>query len=130
VKLGTTTSVDFQADVQFEQRDEFSEKLSFVLGFTFGLASLVFPQKTSTAYVVMATFKDKDGHAIGSSKQSETVSTWIQLFLLFAMPFRDGPDAMAAAALYDLNRAVIQDVHEKHPFSTIASKRTDMPSPQ
>lgn len=130
VKLGATTPADLQADVQFEQREEFSEKLSFLLGFTFGLSSLVIPQKSSTSYMVMASVKDKDGHVIGSSKQSETVSTWIQLFLLFAMPFRDDANTTATAALYDLNRAVLQDVHERHLFSTTASKRADITAPQ
>jgi hypothetical protein len=130
VKLGMTNSADLQVDIQFEQREKFSETLSFLLGFTFGLSSLVIPQKGSTTYTVMASFKDKDGHVIDSSKQSETVSTWMQLFLLFAMPFRDGPEAMATAALYDLNRAVLQDVHEKHSFSAVASKQSQPPASQ
>ncbi len=122
VRLGGTNLAEIQANIQFEQRHRFSETLSFLLGFTFGLSSLVIPQKASTTYMIMASFKDKDGHLIGSSNQSETVSTWMQLFLLFAMPFRDGPETTATAALYDLNRIVLQDIHDKHSFSSIASK--------
>ncbi len=114
VRLASEEPADLQADINIEQRAEFSETLSFILGLTFGLSSVIIPQKGTDTFIVTASFKDRAGHVLAASKQTETVATWTQLFFVFAMPFRDGPDTTATAALYDLHRALLQDFHQKH----------------
>jgi len=41
------------------------------------------------------------------------VSEWMQLFLIFAMPFRDEPQSIARSVYYDLNRATIEQAQAK-----------------
>ena len=51
---------------------------------------------------------------MGTFKQSESVAMWVQFFLLFGMPFMDNPGTTMTAAMYDVHRAIIQDVHQKN----------------
>ncbi len=107
---------DFKIDVKVHKKEEFSEALAFFLGFSFGLASLVIPQKSSEDYLLRTTIYDREGKEVASIVKSESVATWIQLFLLFAMPFRDGPGTVSKNVLYDLNRASILEAHGKGIF--------------
>jgi len=114
VKLSSEDQSDLRADIEIEQKEEFSQVLAFITGFTFGLSSIVVPQKSSDTITITTTFKDRDGHVLASSKQSETVNTWTQLFFLFAMPFRDSPATTIIAAYDDLHRIGLAEVHQKH----------------
>lgn len=113
VKLSSDDITDMQADKDIERRVEYSETLAFITGFTFGLSSVLIPQKETTTFAVTSTFKDKDGHVMGTFKQSESVAMWVQFFLLFGMPFMDSPGTTMTAAMYDVHRAIIQDIHQK-----------------
>ncbi len=127
VKLSSEDSTDLRAEIEVEHRNEFNQTLAFITGLTFGLSSIVIPQKTSDAVVIITTFKDKQGHVLASSKESETVNTWAQLFLVFAMPFRDSPGATLTAAHYDLHRSVLAGVHQKGLLKATAATRADLP---
>lgn len=121
VKLSAEDMTDLRVEIDMEQREEYSETLSFLLGFTFGLSSVVIPQKDTLTYTAKATFKDRDGREIATSQQSESIATWIQLFLVFAMPFRDGLQNTMTATVYDLHRSILQDIHQKHALTTAAT---------
>ncbi|MCW5797378.1 MAG: conserved exported protein of unknown function [Nitrospira sp.] len=117
VKLGEDEPTDVRVDIAIHMHGEYSQTLSFLLGFTFGLSSLVVPQKSTAAFSVTATFTERDGRSLGEFKQSETVATWVQLFLLFAMPFREGLQATETQVVYDLHRAILQESQHKHVLS-------------
>ncbi len=126
VKLSSEDSTDLRADIDIEQKGEFSEVLAFVTGFTLGLSSIVIPQKSSDTVIIMTTFKDREGHVLASTRQSETVNTWIQLFLVFVMPFRDGQDVTMTAVYSDLHRAALVEVHQKNLLIPVKAARTDL----
>lgn len=107
---------DLKIDVKVHYKSEYNEKLGMLLGLSFGLAALVIPQKSSGDYLLRTTIHDREGKEVAFIEKSESVSTWIQLFLLFAMPFRDGPGTVEKNVLYDLNRASILEAHGKGLF--------------
>lgn len=113
VRPSLDQEADLTIDIDIEKRTEFSEALAFLLGFTFALSSTVIPQREKNDFLITSVIKERDGHVTGSYKKSESVSTWIWLFWIFAMPFRDGPDTVMTQTLYDLNRATISEAHDK-----------------
>ena len=117
VKLQADEPTDLRVEVALQMHGEYNRVLSFLLGFTFGLSSLVVPQKSTATFSATATFTDRDGHALGEFKQSETLSTWTQLFLVFAMPFREGLQATETQVVYDLHRAILQESQQKNVLS-------------
>lgn len=114
VKLQSEEPTDLRVDVAVQMHSEYNRVLSFLLGFTFGLSSLVVPQKSTAAFTATATFTDQDGRSLGEFKQSETLATWTQMFLVFAMPFREGQQATETQVVYDLHRAILQESQQKH----------------
>lgn len=125
VKYSSEESADLRADVEIVHRQEFNETLAFITGLTFGLSSIVIPQKYSDTFTIATTFKDKEGRVLASFTESETVSTWAQLFLVFAMPFRDSQNATLDAANYDLHRSILERVHQKRLLTATATTQAD-----
>ena len=127
VKYSSEESTDLRADVEIVHRQEFNETLAFITGLTFGLSSIVIPQKHSDTFMIATTFKDKEGRVLASFTRSETVNTWVQLFLVFAMPFRDSQSVTLEAAHYDLHRSVLEGVHQKHLLKATATSQAGLP---
>ena len=106
-------SSDLRVEVIIQQKNEYNQILAFITGFSFGLAALIIPQKSSDDFLVRSTFKDQGGKELTSIEKSGSMSTWTQMFLLFAMPFRDGPEATMEKIIFDLNRSTIVDARAK-----------------
>jgi hypothetical protein len=81
----------------------------FLCGFTLGMIPAVVRENI----IAVTTFRDRAGKELGSIRQSEMVSEWMQLFLIFAMPFRDEPQSIARSVYYDLNRATLEQAQAK-----------------
>jgi hypothetical protein len=62
------------------------------------------------------SYRDRQSKEIGTIEKRQGMGFWIQFFLLFAMPFADGPTAKLSAAQYDMHRATIEDAHQKGLF--------------
>lgn len=105
----TTEPTDFRAEIEYIEEPD--RGLSRASGFLFGLILGMIPAVVKQDIISVTTFRDRAGKELGSIRQSETVSVWMHLFLLFAMPFREGPQSTARSVYYDLNRATLEQAH-------------------
>jgi hypothetical protein len=101
IKMGAADT-DLRAEIHVIDRGEASTGLAFLSGFTMTLI----PAKASGEYVVKTVLKNKGGEQLGSFEKKEPMTFWIQLFLIFIMPF-NWPNTVATESLYDLNRATV-----------------------
>jgi hypothetical protein len=62
------------------------------------------------------SYKDREQKVIGIVEKNEGLGFWIQFFLLFAMPFVDGPNTIMNATQYDMHRVTIEEAHRKGFF--------------
>lgn len=102
---------DLRAEISVLDRGEGSQVLAFISGFTMG----IIPATGSDEMIFRTTFKDREGKSLGTFEKSEKLTLWIQLFLVFAMPF-NSPGAVSEQVLYDINRATILEARGKSVF--------------
>lgn len=105
VKIGAAET-DLRAEIHFTDRGEANQGLAFLSGFTMTLI----PANAQGDMVVKTTLKNKEGTELGTFEKKETLSFWIQFFLIFIMPF-NWPNTVASEMLYDLNRATIDQAY-------------------
>ena len=101
VKTGAAET-DLRAEVHVLERGEVNKGMAFLSGFTMTLI----PAKGEDEFTVKTTLKNKAGQELGTFTKKETLSVWIQFFLIFIMPF-NWPNTVAADMFYDLHRATI-----------------------
>ena len=106
---------DLQAEVNFIQKG--SEGLAFISGFISGYTFTLIPGYAKEEDFLKTTYKDRNGKVIGQIEKEESLSFWIQFFLLFAMPFVDGPSTVIDETHFDLNRTTIEEAHKKAFFN-------------
>jgi hypothetical protein len=78
-----------------------------------GISLTLIPDRIAYSPTMTTTFRDQEGKVIATIQKSEDVSLWIELFLLFGMPFVDGPGRKIESVYYDLHRATISQAHEQ-----------------
>jgi hypothetical protein len=81
-----------------------------------GMTLTLIPDRIAYSPSVETVYKDPQGNQLSAIKKTENVSVWIEFFLLFAMPFVDGPTTVAEGVYYDLNRATIDEARAKGVF--------------
>ena len=99
-------SADLRADVIISEDGEGSQVLAFISGFTLG----VIPARAKGRMTMQTTFRNADGDTLARIEKSETTTMWIQILLIFAMPF-NRPMTVANEAFEDLSRATLVDAH-------------------
>jgi hypothetical protein len=80
------------------------------------LTLTMIPGVVSQDVIANTTYKDRQQKVIGSIVKTEGLGSWIQFFLLFAMPFVDGPTTIIDKTQYDIHRATIEEAHRKGFF--------------
>ena len=103
--LGDT---DLRAEVKVLDRGDANLALALLSGFTMTMI----PSRTTDEFIVRTAIKDRGGNTLGTFEKQEAISTWIQLFMVFAMP-GNFPGSVAKQTLYDLNRATINEARAK-----------------
>lgn len=78
---------------------------AFLTGFTFFLIPNTFDNTLS----LELTFRDKDGKKLGQVRKQEKLTTWMQLFLVFAVPFNESSDAL----IKQLARSTLEEAANK-----------------
>lgn len=90
--VASVTTAKTQSDVYvyatLVNHEKGSMPLAYISGFTFG----VIPTTFDNTLTLKTVYKDRDGKVLGQVEKSETVTTWIQLVLIFAMPFNASLD--------------------------------------
>ena len=110
VKIGPADT-DLQSEVtvsDFNQRNDTMINIS-------GATLTLFPATMEDRFVVKTKIKDHDGQTLGSSETTESVSHWMQFFLVFIMPF-NSPPTVFADTFADLIRVSIVEAHEGGGF--------------
>lgn len=97
---------DLRAEIHFLDQGEANTGMAFLSGLTLTLI----PAAGKTEFTVKTTLRDKEGQELGAFEKKETLSFWIQLFLVFVMPF-NSPGSVGYDVLYDLNRATLADAN-------------------
>jgi hypothetical protein len=101
VKTGAAET-DLRAEVHVLERGETNQAMAVLSGLTLTLV----PAHAESELVVKTTLKNKEGQDLGTFENKETLSFWIQFFLIFIMPF-NWPNTVATGMFYDLHRATI-----------------------
>ncbi|MCI8212200.1 hypothetical protein AUC61_21960 [Pseudomonas sp. S25] len=90
--VASATAAKTQSDIYVSATLTNHEKgimpLAFISGFTFTLIPATF----DNTLTLKTVYKDRDGKVLGQVEKSETITTWIQLVLIFAAPFNASLD--------------------------------------
>ncbi|WP_043309356.1 hypothetical protein [Pseudomonas sp. ML96] len=79
---------DIYASVQVTNHERGSMASAFITGFTL----FIIPGKYSNTLTMETVFKDGQGTVLGRVEKHETMTTWMQLLLIFALPFNESAD--------------------------------------
>ncbi len=109
----TGEPTDLQADITI--LGEGSDGLSWS-GVISALTLTMIPGVVSQELVTNTTYRDRQQKVIGTIGKNERLGFWIQFFLLFAMPFVDGPNKILNETHYDMNRVTIEEARSKGFF--------------
>jgi hypothetical protein len=109
----TGEATDLKADITI--LEEGSDGLSWS-GVISVLTLTMIPGVVSQDLITNTTYRDRQQKVIGTIVKSEGTGFWIQFFLLFAMPFVDGPNAILSKTQYDMDRVTIEEAHLKGFF--------------
>jgi hypothetical protein len=80
------------------------------------LTLTMIPGVVSQDLIANTSYKDRQQKVIGIIEKNEGLGFWIQFFLLFAMPFVDGPNTIMNETQYDMHRVTIEEAHSKGFF--------------
>jgi hypothetical protein len=85
-------------------------------GIISALTLTMIPGVVSEDVTANTTYRDRQQKVIGNIVKSEELGFWVQFFLLFAMPFVDGPNTIMNDTQYDMHRVTIEEAHRKGFF--------------
>ncbi len=102
-----TEPSDVTADIRTSE--DSNKALGFVSGFICGYTMGIIPAYGKATVTMQTIFRDASGKEIGSINKSESVSLWMQVFLVAAMPFRNDMNAVMREIYYDLNRVTLDE---------------------
>lgn len=92
---------DIYASVQITNHERGSMASAFITGFTL----FIIPGKYDNTLTMETVFKDGQGKVLGRVEKHETTTTWMQLLLIFALPFNESQDNV----LTQLARSSLED---------------------
>ena len=108
----TGEPADIKADITL---GEGSNGLSWS-GIFSALTLTMIPGVVSEDVIANTTYKDRQQKVIGTIVKTEGLGSWVQFFLLFAMPFVDSPNTIMDKAQYDIHRATSEEAYRKGFF--------------
>ncbi len=104
--LGKQTS-DLYVNVRVTNHERGSQVGAFITGFTL----FIIPGKYSNEFTMETVFKDASGKVLGRIEKHETITTWIQLLMIFALPFNESADnVLTRLTQSSLEEAARQDL--------------------
>lgn len=109
----TGEPTDLRADITIVEKG--GDSLSWS-GAISALTLTMIPGVVSQDLIANTSYKDRQQKVIGVIEKNEGLGFWIQFFLLFAMPFVDGPNTIMNETQYDMHRVIIEEAHSKGFF--------------
>jgi hypothetical protein len=107
VRSGSGAS-DLKAEIEVLDAATGSKFLFYATGLTLG----VIPSCGTDEFTWTTTFKDGGGNVRGVIEKKESATMWMEILLLFGMPFST-PASAAKCAMGDLNRSTLHDALQK-----------------
>jgi hypothetical protein len=109
----TDKNRDLDIDVELKRDGE----TNMLMALTTAITLYLVPSKTTDNYVLTTKFI-KAGEQIGVISKSETITTWQQIFLILAMPFKY-PISVENEMLKDLTRSTIIEAYNENYFTEL-----------
>lgn len=81
---------DLYVDVTVRNHERGSLPLAFISGFTL----MVIPATADNELSMETVFRDGSGKELGRIEKKETITTWMQLVFIFALPFNQSADGV------------------------------------
>ena len=86
------TTSQQSADLYITVQVSNHERASMAAAFLTGLTLYILPSSASNELSMQTEFRDSQGELRGSVNKHETLTTWMQLLLIFALPFSESTD--------------------------------------
>lgn len=102
-------SSDIYATVQVTNHERGSMASAFITGFTL----FIIPGKFDNTLTMETVLKDGQGKVLGRVEKHETLTTWMQLLLIFALPFNESADNV----LTQLAQSSLEDAAQQGIFA-------------
>jgi hypothetical protein len=109
----TGEPTDLRADITIIVKGD--DGLSWSVAISAFTLTLI-PGVVSQDLIANTSYKDGQQKVIGIIEKNEGLGFWIQFFLIFAMPFVDGPNTIMNETQYDIHRVTIEEAHSKGFF--------------
>lgn len=93
-RFSRVTSQQLDSDVYAYATLKNNEQGSLVLAYLSGFTMMMIPVTFDNTLTLETVFKDRDGKELGKVVKSETVTTWMQLVLILALPFNASSDGI------------------------------------
>jgi hypothetical protein len=116
---------DLRAEVSIENSGDPNQALAFLSGLTLTLI----PAKATDHLSMTTEFKSPEGETLATVVKQESVNTWIQLFLIFAMPF-NWPGTVVDDVFTDLVHETLAEAGAEGVFQAEDSMTTGASSPR
>ncbi len=91
-RFSRVTSAQQTSDLYVSVHVSNHERGSFAAAFITGLTLFIIPSTASNELTMQTVFKDASGKVLGSVEKRESITTWMQLLLIFALPFNQSTD--------------------------------------
>ncbi|TBU88322.1 hypothetical protein [Phytopseudomonas dryadis] len=108
-RFGNVTTAKESADLYVSVRVSNHERGSLASAFITGLTLFIIPGKFSNELTMETQFKDAEGKLLGTVEKRETITTWMQLLLIFAVPFNESADNI----LVQLTRSSLEEAQRR-----------------
>ncbi len=83
-----------------------------------GMTLMLYPMRFDEEIRVQTVLKDRTGKTLATVEKKEVLSTWFELFLVFAMPL-NAPGITTSRVLYDLHGATLTEL-DRGPLRRLA----------
>ncbi|HTO53386.1 MAG TPA: hypothetical protein VMR50_08365 [Myxococcota bacterium] len=102
---------DVRSEIRVVDSGDFRRWMAIVCGVTLFL----FPAKATDHFTLHTEFKNAKGEVLATIEKSESVDSWIGLFLIVVTPFR-WPGREVGDLVTELNRATLAEAHAQGIF--------------
>jgi hypothetical protein len=102
---------DLRAEIQVKDEGSGSFFGAFICGFTMFLI----PATGQDRFTLHTEFKNAQGDVLATVEKSDTVTLWMQTFLVFVAPFK-WPGSVTHETLQELHRATLTEAQAKGIF--------------
>ncbi|WP_339485959.1 hypothetical protein [Pseudomonas sp. EL_65y_Pfl2_R95] len=91
-RFASLTTAKQAADLYINVKITNNERSNLFSASLTGFSLFIIPTRFTNQLTMETTFKDVNGNLLGRVKKSETITSWMQLLMIFALPFNESAD--------------------------------------